>query len=260
MTTSITIRQVIEVWLAVGFTLMMYSFLYKDNPLFKLGEYIYVGLTAGYYLCYAWYIVVWPDLVKPLYRTVIATFGAKLDKPLESYETLWLILPLIFSILMLTRFSTKIGWLSRYTFAFITGTVSGMAIPYAISAEIFKQMVPTLQPLWGNDMSIGQTLNILLILIGVIAVLIYFFFSVEHKGVVKTVARLGIFYMMVSFGAAFGYTVMARESLAIGRLTKLVKWASPDYYYASIILFIVLTILIIIWEILKRRTTRINPD
>jgi hypothetical protein len=83
----------------------------------------------------------------------------------------------------------------------------------------------------------------------------------EHKGVINTVARLGIFYMMVAFGAAFGYTVMARESLAIGRITKLVKWADADYYYASFILLIVVTILIVLWEILRKKTKpETNPS
>jgi hypothetical protein len=245
--------QILEVWLAVGFTLMIYSFLYKDNPLFKLGEYIYVGLTVGYSLCGAWYMVIWPKLVEPLSHAVSAIFS-KPVKPLESNATLWLIVPLIFGVFMLSRFSAKIGWLSRYTFAFIMGAVSGMTIPLVISADIFKQMVPTLQPLWGQgNTNFLEISNNFMILIGVITVLIYFFFSMEHKGVVNTVARIGIFYMMIAFGASFGYTVMARESLAIGRLTRLVKWSAADYGYASIILLIIVTVLIVLWELLRKK-------
>ncbi|MFH1227094.1 MAG: hypothetical protein V1701_04210 [Planctomycetota bacterium] len=257
MTETLTTTQIFEAWLAVGCTLMIYSFLYKDNPIFKLGEYIYVGLTAGWGLCSAWFMVVWPDLVHPLSRAIGNIFGAKLGKPLEPNETLWLVIPLILGILMLTRFSQKIGWLSRYTFAFIVGSVSGMSIPLMVSADLFKQMVPTLQPLWGEGMNAFQTFNAVLILVGVVKVLIYFFFSVEHKGIVKGIARIGIFYMMIAFGAAFGYTVMARESLAIGRITRLVEWAKPKYYYATIILFFVVAILVALLEILKKKP---NPS
>ncbi|MFA5795028.1 MAG: hypothetical protein WC980_08210 [Candidatus Brocadiia bacterium] len=257
MTESITTMQIIEVWLAVGLTLMMYSFLYKDNPLFKLGEYMYVGLSVGYGLCGIWFQTLWPKLVYPLYRVVAYNLGKSIPGPLEKNETLWLIIPLILGVLMLTRFSSKIGWLSRYTFAFITGTGAGIAIPYAVSAEIFKQMVPSLEPLWGKDVSLFQTINTLLILVGVLSVLIYFFFSVEHKGVIKRVARVGIFYMMIAFGASFGYTVMARESLAIGRITKLVEWAKPQYYWATIILFFAVAILVTFLEITKKKP---NPS
>ena len=31
-----------------GLTLLIYSFLYKDNPLFKFAEHIYVGVAAAY--------------------------------------------------------------------------------------------------------------------------------------------------------------------------------------------------------------------
>ncbi|MCK4255686.1 hypothetical protein KAX35_02265, partial [candidate division WOR-3 bacterium] len=68
----------------------------------------------------------------------------------------------------------------------------------------------------------GQS-NLLLIsniimVIGVIATLLYFYFSIEHKGFIGKVANVGIWYIMLAFGAGFGYTVMARVSLLIGRL------------------------------------------
>jgi hypothetical protein len=48
--------------------------------------------------------------------------------------------------------------------------------------------------------------------------LVYFFFSKEHKGVFGGTAKVGIFFLMVTFGASFGYTVMSRMSLLIGRI------------------------------------------
>ena len=49
--------------------------------------------------------------------------------------------------------------------------------------------------------------------------MIYFYFSVPHKGIVfGTGARVGIWVLMIALGASFGYTVMARISLLIGRM------------------------------------------
>ena len=59
--------------------------------------------------------------------------------------------------------------------------------------------------------------------------LFYFFFSVEHTGAGKAVARTGILFLMIAFGAAFGYTVMARMSLLIGRLSDLIEFTDPSY-------------------------------
>jgi hypothetical protein len=67
-----------------------------------------------------------------------------------------------------------------------------------------------------------NTLSLWVIFIGVLAVLFYFYFSIEHKGVVGKLGNIGIWFIMISFGASFGYTVMARVSLLIGRVQFLV--------------------------------------
>ena len=56
------------------------------------------------------------------------------------------------------------------------------------------------------------------IFVGTVTGLVYFFFSVEHKRAAGGAARIGIFFLMVTFGASFGYTVMSRMSLLIGRM------------------------------------------
>ena len=63
-----------------------------------------------------------------------------------------------------------------------------------------------------------EGLNLFIILVGVVTVLIYFFFSVEHTGAVGAASKVGIWFLMISFGASFGYTIMARLSLLIGRV------------------------------------------
>lgn len=54
--------------------------------------------------------------------------------------------------------------------------------------------------------------------IGVLTTLSYFFFSREHKGALKYSANIGIWFLMIGFGASFGNTVMGRVSLLIGRV------------------------------------------
>ena len=80
------------------------------------------------------------------------------------------------------------------------------------------------------------------------SVLVYFFFSIEHTGNVRRVARVGIYFLMISFGAAFGYTVMARMSLLIGRFDELVLYAAPEYGYATVVLLVALVAGLAWWE------------
>ena len=227
----------IGAWVATGLSLFMYSFLYKDNPFFKLGEHIYVGASIGYTLVITYDEV----MVKKLYV------------PMVQQGKWWLVVPALLGLLMLARFIPSIAWLSRISFAFILGISSGVAIPRQISSYILQQVQGTLKPLvtvgdGGTSWVTFAGLNTLLVLVGVVSVLFYFFFSIEHTGIVHRVARVGIYFLMVSFGAAFGYTVMARVSLLIGRFDELMLYASADYGYATLVLLGVVIVGLVVWE------------
>ncbi len=191
-------------FIAAGITLSLYSFLYKDNPLFKFAENLYVGVAAAYTLTQIWYTVLLADVVRPL---------SELDR--ESMGNLWLIVPTLLGFFMLTQLSSsKFSWLSRIAFAFVVGLGSGLAIPRTIAANVLAQLEPTMQPITAT----WEGLNLLIILVGVVTVLVYFFYSVEHTGPVGVASKIGIWFLMISFGASFGYTIMARLSLLIGRV------------------------------------------
>ncbi|MCC7262076.1 MAG: hypothetical protein IT369_06080 [Candidatus Latescibacteria bacterium] len=189
---------------AAGLSLALYSFLYKDNPLFKLAEHVFVGVAAAYTFGQVWFPTLYGEIIAPLFNAAPEAAGQG-----------WLLLvPTVLGLLMLTRVSRRLGWLSRYAFAFVVGLGAGLTIPRSISSFLLAQIEPTIRPLtWSLD-----GLNLAIILVGVVSVLIYFFFSVEHTGIVGRVSRVGIWFLMVSFGASFGYTIMARLSLLIGRV------------------------------------------
>jgi hypothetical protein len=235
---------VIGAWVAVGFSLCMYSFLYKDNPFFKFGEHVFVGVSVGYLLTITYYQVM----------------TNKLYIPMTQQGKWWLLVPAFLGLLLLARFIPSIAWLSRISFAFLLGISSGVAIPRQISSFILKQIEGTLKPL--VTVSDGEIvwitlagLNALLVLIGVVSVLFYFFFSLEHTGSVRRVARVGIYFLMVSFGAAFGYTVMARMSLLIGRFDELMLYASASYGYATPLLGVAMVMGLMWWERRQVRKT-----
>jgi len=242
-----SIELIIGAWVATGLTLFIFTFLYKDNPLFKLAENLYVGVSVGY------------TIVKT-YDTVIVHL---IWKPIVENGEWSLLIPVAIGTLMLTRYVPKAAWISRYAFAFIVGVGSGLAIPRTISSFILKQIEDTVRPLltlvpgegvtftW-SLLNPASSLNTIIILVGVSSVLFYFFFSVEHTGPGKAVARTGIMFLMIAFGAAFGYTVMARMSLLIGRLTDLIEFTDPSYGRPSLWL-LGLTILTLV--VMSRRSS-----
>jgi len=215
---------VLGAWVATGLTLFIFSFLYKDNALFKLAEHLYVGVSVGYTIVKAYDTVIVHLIVKPIFEQGEYT----------------LLIPVAIGLLMLTRYVPKAAWLSRYAFAFIVGVGSGLAIPRTISSFILRQIEDTVRPLLSlaggdgvtfsmNLLNPSSSINVIIILIGVFSVLFYFFFSIEHSGPGKIVAKTGVMFLMIAFGAAFGYTVMARMSLLIGRLTDLIEFSDASY-------------------------------
>ncbi|MBN1593109.1 MAG: hypothetical protein JW941_07690 [Candidatus Coatesbacteria bacterium] len=200
-------------WVAAFLTLCIFSFLYKDNPFYKFAEHLVVGVSVGYFVIIDYYNYLKPNVVVPLGNTI---------RTGEHLINLLLIVPILMGFLMLLRVSPKYGSLSRLSIAFLMGVNSGVAIGPTMEAWMIQQIKATIFD-FKNLEFFYTGLNALLLLIGVITTLIFFFFSKEHKGALGGGARIGVTFLMVGFGASFGYTVMARISLLIGRLQFLLK-------------------------------------
>ncbi len=199
-------------------TLFIFSFLYKDNPYYKFAEHLFVGVSAAYWMCMGFWGTMVPNLFGKLYPPVVGpVLPALKDDPVQ----LHMVIPLVLGILLLMRLSSKAGWISRWALAFIVGTTAGLNLVRYLRSDFIQQINNTVFSLYVNNASgfdLGATLSNVIVFGGVICGLIYFFFSKEHKGAFGAGARTGITVLMITFGASFGYTVMARISLLVGRM------------------------------------------
>ena len=124
---------------------------------------------------------------------------------------------------MLFRLSKKYDWLSRISIAYIVGMMAGLKFYVFLNSNLLTQIKSSTINLSGTYYSI---INEIIILIGVICGLVYFFFSKEHTGIVGKVSRIGVYFLMIKFGASFGFAVMGRISLLIGRFEELIKFSA----------------------------------
>jgi hypothetical protein len=250
-------------WVAATLTIGILSFLYKDNPLYRAAEHLYVGTSAGFAIIYAWSFDVYPMLVEQFNRHLLSreqvtrtivewpvAWSVNAFTYQHNYVEAWILLvPALLGVLMLTRsnltlpamaalcvlmtifhdfswilvvlagmcvaafiptlVNPRIDWVSRWPIAFTVGIGSGLAVTAAVQGYLLPQVSDTLRPL--------VNANNIVVFIGVITTLFYFYFSREHTGALGVASRVGIVFIMVAFGASFGYTVMARISLLIGR-------------------------------------------
>ncbi len=250
--TPLTSYDIFMGWVAVFFTLAIFSFLYKDNPIYKLAEHVFLGAAVGYYAVVDTVNVFIPDLVVPLRDYAYHLAG----RPVEDYDKYlvspgWRLFGLVFSIMLCLRLSKKFAWLSRWSLALIVGIYAGLRLTGDMQAYCISLVNATLLPLWptqANGLITSEggilwatwegpsLLTNWLIVLGVASILIHFFFSVEHRGPMKGASRFGIMILMITFGSGFGYTVLARVSLLIGRVVDLQERAGPEYYRATYII------------------------
>lgn len=215
----------IGIWVAALLTLAVLSFLYGDNPFYKLAEAIFIGSSAAYQMVIAFWTVLVPNLMAKLVPGVAHSWSMPgLD---AGTEREWLfIVPFILSILLLWRLMPKGGWISRWPLAFFIGATAGFRLIVYLQSDFASQIKETIIPLAvltpSKHFDLWPSLGNITIVIGVLSCLVYFFFSFEHKGITGKTARLGIWFLMITFGAGFGYTVMARIALLAARFQFLV--------------------------------------
>lgn len=192
-------------------TLAILSFLYKDNPVYRMAESLLVGISIGYVL-----VITWSNTLMDL-----------LFEPLFGGADFRLIIPLILGLLMLGRFHPKTSSWSRISIGVIIGSGAGVAIPAMLYARTLKQMSASVYPLVTAEG--GFNFSGLVVVVGLVTSLAYFYFSREHKGAFGKISKVGTYFLMIFFGTTFGYTVMSRMSTLIGR----VEFLLTDFFHLT---------------------------
>jgi hypothetical protein len=155
------------------------------------------------------------------------------------------LIPFILGIFMLLRLVPKLGWLARWAIAYIVGMAAGLRFYGFLNSDILIQIKASAIDFTSDW---GTIVNALILFIGTLTGLIYFFYSTEHKGVVGRLSRIGIYFLMIKFGASFGFAVMGRISLLIGRINDLKNYSSPEYNYATPVISVLIIICLAIWS------------
>ncbi len=182
-----------QTWTAAIVTLALWTFLYKDNILYRIAEHVYVGLAT------AWMVgVAYHNYVKPAVTENILTNGQ------------WdYVIPLVLGLLIYTRYFPGINWLARYQLSWWVGYGAGFVLAFSIKPFI-GQITASF---WTLD-----SVNNILLFIGLIGSLIYFFFTLKRENpIIGYGAEVGKWTIMIALGASFGSTVLYRITLFMGR-------------------------------------------
>ncbi len=259
--------EILGAWIATFLTLAIFSYLYDDNPFYKAAEHIYVGVSAGYWACIAFWNQVQPNLFGRLWPRLpedaemgllmkiwygiygfLGIFSKNVfpEGGIEGHTDIhWMyLIPLALGIMMLLRLVPKVGWLARWALAYIVGMAAGLRFYGYLNSDVIEQVKASTVDFSGSP---GSIIGGLLVVLGTLAGLVYFFFSKAHTGAIGKISKLGIYFLMISFGASFGFTVMGRISLLIGRLEMLMDYTHSEFLHSTWWLLGIMIILLGIW-------------
>ncbi|MBN1305479.1 MAG: hypothetical protein JXA13_13655 [Anaerolineales bacterium] len=177
------------------FTMMILSYLLGDNVLFRIGIYLFVGASAGYVTTISIQQVILPRLITPLLNG--QNIGIN-------------IIILLLAVLVLMKMSQQLSGLGTPVMAGLAGIGAAIAIGGALSGTLFPQIGAAIRPfdlqLPGSNLFRGMVT-----LAGTICTLVYFQFgakklpdgSTQRSQIVEILARIGQFFIAVTFGMLF---------------------------------------------------------
>ncbi len=192
-------------------TLLVFSYLLGDTPLFRLAQAIFVGVAVGYATIVAIDLVLFPRLIIPL------VYNPAANSPL--------VIPLILGILLLAKLRTAWAPVGNVPVAFLFGVGGALAIGGALGGALVPQVGATVLSL-SPAQDWTTTVNNLLLVFGTIGALISFRFVAGAQrpaaralqAVADGWGRAGHWFILVAFGAIFAGTAVSRISILISRV------------------------------------------
>lgn len=209
--------EVIGAWISIFLTICIFSYLYGDNPIYKLAEHLFVGVSIGVAVIETWFATLKPNLVDKI-AEIPAHPG---DLELWSY-----FIPLILLVLLFFKFSRQYHYLARVPIAFLVAAFAAIKVTGEAQGNLIRQLADSMPDLatayssyglWSWEANGAGVFSSLLLVVGLGSCLFYFYFSAPHTGVLRPITRFAVWVLMVAFGASFGLTVMGRITLAFGR-------------------------------------------
>lgn len=201
-------------------TLMIFSYLIGDNPLFRIAVYIFIGIASGYAATVIWQYVLVPKLIAPLQTN-------------DPNQFLLALIPLILGASLLAKLLPRVAWIGNFAMAILVGVGAATAIGGAMLGTLIPQALAAMQAL---DITTAENFFSLIeggvMLAGTVFTLGYFQFSagrapdgtVKRNAFFEIVAGLGRIFIAVTFGVLFAGVYMAALTAMIERLGSIINF------------------------------------
>ena len=203
-------NDVIGIWVGAILTLLVFSYLLGDTPLFRIAQALFVGVTVGYAAVVAFYYVLGPRLFNPL-----------LSDPINNGI---FFVPLVLGLMLFAKLRTAWTAIGNIPIAFLFGVGAALAVGGALTGTLVPQLGATAVSLAPAQ---GSGLDNFLLAIGTIGALLSFQFVKFSQdrplpralGVIsRGWGAIGRWFILIAFGAIFADTAVSRISILIDRI------------------------------------------
>ncbi|MCA9936429.1 MAG: hypothetical protein H6662_11740 [Ardenticatenaceae bacterium] len=189
--------------LIIGFllTIFIYSYIWGDNPLYRLAVHILVGVSAAYAA-----VVVVDKLLLPFYRDLQ-------DTPSDLALITGLV-PLLLGLLLVLKRLPRLAWMGTGTMALLIGVGAAVSLMGALTGTLLPQITAVAHP--------NPLVNLVITLLTAVT-LLTFTFSAKAKNNSEWKRpwwqQIGQGILMITFGALFASVLNTSFILLIERIS-----------------------------------------
>jgi hypothetical protein len=198
---------------AVILTFMVLSRIIGDNPLFRVAQYLFVGVSLGLA-----FVVAYHQVLRPAAVAIVRS---------EPGASALYGVPLLLGVLLLPRITRRQewSWLANIPLALVFGVGAALAVGGAIAGTLAPQIVDTARPLSGGP---AQVAGVVVLALGTVITLSAFYYTVPRERgagqLVATAALIGHWLLMIAFGFFFADALRSYLTALTERLSFLLDW------------------------------------
>jgi hypothetical protein len=218
--------ELISAFVGLILTLLVFSYLIGDNPLFRIAIHLFIGVSSGYAA-----VVICNSVLLPRLRGL----------PLNDTAGLILgLIPLILGVTLIAKLSPRISWLGSFALALLVGVGAATALSGAVVGTLLPQSFAAMDALdlrssTGGADALLKMIEGSILLAGTVLTLVYFQFSakrlpdgsVKRNVIVEFLAWLGRIFIAVTLGTLFAGVYMAVLAALIERLSAVIGFVRP---------------------------------
>lgn len=211
--------ELISTLVGLVLTLMVFSYLIGDNPLFRIAVYLFIGVASGYAASIVWHYVLIPKLIQPL----------------VAFDPL-AIVAAVFAFSLLAKLFPRISWIGSFSMAVLVGVGAAAAIGGALIGTILPQAQAAIDgfdyrsALTGTD-ALRRLLEGGVMLLGTVFTLASFHFSAgraadgaaKRNRILEGIAWVGRIFIAITLGALFAGVYVSALTAMIERLSFIIN-------------------------------------